>query len=80
VRDMNYERKPQPRAYQRICEMLGVRPTECLLVEDNVRNLRPAKDLGMTTVLVGSDGTEASIDYAIARIEDIGGVLERIAA
>jgi putative hydrolase of the HAD superfamily len=80
VRDMNYESKPQPRAYQRICEMLGVRPTECLLVEDNVRNLRPAKDLGMTTVLVGSDGTEASIDYAIARIEDIGGVLERIAA
>lgn len=80
VRDMNYESKPQPGAYRRICNMLGVEPQACMLVEDNVRNLRPAKDLNMITVLVGSDRTEACIDYVIARIEEIGSVLEQIAA
>jgi len=78
VRDMNYESKPEPSAYQRICEMLNVRPEECLLVEDNVRNLRPAKDLGMTTVLVGSDGIEAGVDYVLARIEEIGSVFKNV--
>jgi putative hydrolase of the HAD superfamily len=80
VRDMDYESKPQAVAYRRICEMLGVQPRACLLVEDNVRNLTPAKALGMTTVLVG-DGSQAasdSVDYALHRIEDIQQVLVQI--
>lgn len=80
VRDMQYESKPQPAAYQRICDLLGVRPEECLLVEDNVRNLQPAKALGMTTVLVrdGHSGPADGVDYALNRIEEIGGLLEQI--
>jgi putative hydrolase of the HAD superfamily len=77
VRDMDYESKPQPDAYRRICELLGVRPEECMLVEDNARNLRPAKALGMVTVLVDGDGSDSSADYAIHCIEEIGQVLER---
>jgi putative hydrolase of the HAD superfamily len=80
VRDVDYESKPQAVAYQRACQLLGVRPEECVLVEDNVRNLRPAKALGMTTVLVqhDSDGPDEAVDYAIRRIEEIGDVLNRI--
>jgi putative hydrolase of the HAD superfamily len=78
VRDMEYESKPQAGAYHRICELLGVRPEESMLVEDNVRNLRPAKELGMVTVLVAGDGTNDSVDYAISCIEEIGGLLEDI--
>jgi putative hydrolase of the HAD superfamily len=78
VRDMSYESKPKPDAYQRICDILSVQPQECMLVEDNIRNLRPAKALGMATVLVNSNGTDACVDYAIDRIEDIGNVLEQI--
>jgi putative hydrolase of the HAD superfamily len=77
VRDMDYESKPQAVAYRRICEILDVPPNQCLLVEDNVRNLAPAKALGMTTVLVG-DGSRAGsniVDYAIGRVEDIQQVL-----
>lgn len=73
VRDMDYESKPQLSAYRRICDLLDVRPEECLLVDDNIRNLKPAKSLGMTTVLVG-DGShtkEGGVDYVIACIEDI---------
>jgi putative hydrolase of the HAD superfamily len=80
VRDMEYESKPQPAAYQRICDLLGVRPEECLIVEDNVRNLQPAKALGMTTVLVrdGHPGPGDGVDYAINRIEEIGELLGQI--
>lgn len=81
VRDMEYESKPQPSAYPRICCLLGVEPEECVLIEDNVRNLCPAKEIGMTTVLVG-DGSQAHhrcVDYAVERIEQIGRVLAEIA-
>ena len=77
VRDMAYESKPQPSAYTRICRLLEVEPEECMLVEDRVRNLCPAKDLGMSTVLVG-DGSQSGnrwVDYAIDRVELIGDVL-----
>jgi len=78
VRDMGYESKPQPDAYQRICNMLDIQPEECVLVEDNIRNLKPAKDLGMVTVLVNGNGTDDSVDYAIDRIEEIGQLLDRL--
>ncbi len=80
VRDMEYESKPQPSAYVRICELLGVEPEECMLVEDNVRNLCPAKEIGMSTVLVG-DGSQSQdrcVDHALDQIEQIGSVLAEI--
>ena len=80
VRDMAFVSKPQPSAYARICEMLGIEPETCMLVEDRVRNLCPAKDLGMSTVLVG-DGSQSQhqcVDHAIERIEQIGSVLAEI--
>ncbi len=82
VRDVQYVSKPQPEAYQRICAILGVQPEECLIVEDNVRNLRPAKALGMTTVLIldGSGDADESVDYAIACVEEISAVLAHINA
>ena len=81
VRDMEYESKPQPGAYRRVCELLHVRPEACLLVEDNVRNLRPAKALGMVTALVHLDGTRENdaADYVIRRIEEIEQVVQQIA-
>jgi putative hydrolase of the HAD superfamily len=80
IRDMDYESKPQPSAYRRICERLDTRPEECMLVEDNIRNLLPAKALGMTTVLVGDglDAVEEGVDHVILHIEEVGTVLARI--
>ena len=80
VRDMAYESKPQPSAYRRICQLLGVSPEECLLVEDNVRNLCPAKEIGMSTVLVGdsSQAHHPCVDHAINGIEEIGQVLAKM--
>jgi putative hydrolase of the HAD superfamily len=79
VRDVDFESKPRPAAYQRVCELLDLHPEECVLVEDNVRNLRPAKELGMTTVLVGAeaDDAEGIVDYTIACVEEIARVLDQ---
>jgi putative hydrolase of the HAD superfamily len=82
IRDMDYESKPQPTAYRRVCQMLDALPEECVLVEDNPRNLRPAKALGMTTVLVqdGTADTLGQADYVISRVEEIGKVLALLPA
>jgi len=84
VRDVNYESKPQPAAYQLACDLLGVLPEECVMVDDNNRNLQPAKALGMTTVLVldgshpYSESADGSADHIISCIEEIGNVMDDI--
>ena len=74
------ESKPAKSAYRRLLEALGVPGGLCLMVEDAARNLRPAKSLGMTTVLVDppSDGDVDGADYVIGRIADIRRVVEEI--
>jgi len=74
VRDLDYQSKPDPDAYRRICGILDVDSEDCLIVEDNVRNLLPAKAIGMTTVLVrdGAGRPPYGVDLAIERIEEIG--------
>ena len=52
--------KPDPEAYRRILTRLGARGDQCMLVEDNLRNLETAKSVfGMTTVLVQKAGHAA---------------------
>jgi putative hydrolase of the HAD superfamily len=81
VRDMQFESKPQPSAYRRICALLDVRPEECVLVEDNIQNLKPAKAIGMATVLVHPDHptVDGSADYVIAQVEEIANVMAQLA-
>lgn len=74
VRDVCYRSKPDPDAYVHACNLLGVRPEECVIVEDSVRNLMPAKELGMVTILV--DGVAgASVDYVVPAVVDIEAIL-----
>lgn len=77
LRATNYVNKPQPRAYQCVLDILGARPEECLMVEDSVRNLRPAKEMGMVTVLVNGSGGDG-VDFAIDNVTQVGEVFRRI--
>ena len=45
-------RKPDPRFYELACEALGVRPDECVFLDDLGVNLKPARALGMQTIKV----------------------------
>ena len=62
----DYVPKPHPDTFQRMMAAHDVDPTRTVFFEDTARNLKPAHELGMTTVLVGPDalqGEELFVDY-----------------
>jgi putative hydrolase of the HAD superfamily len=79
VRAVNFVSKPDPRAYECILEIIGARGDECVLIEDNARNLRPAKALGMTTILVDNSDC-AEVDYCVRNILAVKGAIEQAMA
>ncbi|GAB4565547.1 MAG: hypothetical protein Kow0047_16230 [Anaerolineae bacterium] len=74
VADVGYVSKPAWPAYQRAVELLGAQPEACVLVEDSLRNLLPARAMGMVTVLVSSEPAD-EVDFHIEHIHDIGRVI-----
>lgn len=74
------EVKPALGAYRRLLDQLNVEGSACLLIEDAARNLRPARELGMLTVLVDPppDTETDGADYCLARIADIGNLVKQI--
>jgi putative hydrolase of the HAD superfamily len=53
IHSFGYAPKPDPLGFQRMIDAHGMDPAATAFFEDSERNLKPAKDLGMTTVLVG---------------------------
>jgi putative hydrolase of the HAD superfamily len=45
-------RKPDPRIYRMMCEALAVAPDRCVYLDDLGVNLKPAREMGMTTIKV----------------------------
>src|SRR6202046_5716455 len=45
-------RKPDPRIYRMMVEALGVEPGACVYLDDLGVNLKPAREMGMTTIKV----------------------------
>ena len=45
-------RKPDPRIYRMMVEALGVDPNHCIYLDDLGVNLKPAREMGMTTIKV----------------------------
>ena len=56
-------RKPDPKIYRMMVEMLGVDPRACVYLDDLGVNLKPAREMGMTTIKVTSG------EQAIAELE-----------
>lgn len=48
-------RKPDPRIYRMMCEALEVAPAACVYLDDLGINLKPAREMGMTTIKVLSE-------------------------
>ena len=48
-------RKPNPAFYLRACTLLQIEPHEAVFLDDLGINLKPAKELGMTTIKVISE-------------------------
>ena len=45
-------RKPDPRIYRMMAEALRVDPKRCVYLDDLGVNLKPAREMGMTTIKV----------------------------
>jgi putative hydrolase of the HAD superfamily len=45
-------RKPEPRFYELACEALDVTPDQCVFLDDLGINLKPARQMGMSTIKV----------------------------
>ncbi|MBW5433931.1 HAD-IA family hydrolase [Bradyrhizobium canariense] len=61
-------RKPDPRIYQLMVEALKVDPKNCVYLDDLGVNLKPAREMGMTTIKVTSGA------QAIAELEAATGL------
>ena len=74
----HYIPKPNPEAYGRVLDALGLPGGRCMMIDDQPANLRTAKSLGMRTVLVGQDPdrTDGSVDREISDILELGEALK----
>lgn len=64
-------RKPDPRIYQLVCERLEVSPADAVFLDDLGANLKPARELGMTTIKVDDP------DAALTELESVLGFAVR---
>lgn len=79
IRTMGFENKPRPQAYAALLNRLQVPATDCVYIEDSARNLRPAKALGMTTILVGDGAVlDPAVDFYINTILEAGMMLQKL--
>jgi putative hydrolase of the HAD superfamily len=76
IHALDYKNKPDPLAYKKALTFLKASGEECIMVDDIPRNLIPAKDLGMTTILVNGTGTSSAVDYKVPTIFHVGQVLK----
>jgi putative hydrolase of the HAD superfamily len=61
-------RKPDPRIYLMMCELLEVAPSSCVYLDDLGINCKPAAALGMRAIKV------SGVDQALAELEDATGL------
>jgi putative hydrolase of the HAD superfamily len=61
--------KPSPAAFANLVGRHAVRPASAAFFEDMERNLAPAAQLGMVTVLVGPHAAESAADFVHHRTE-----------
>ncbi len=75
IHALEFINKPDRRAYLKALEFISARPEECAIVEDSLVNIRPARSLGMLTVLVRNGSGAVGADHHIHRITELESVL-----
>ncbi len=85
IEEVGLRNKPYRDAYETMLALLGAKGPECIMVEDAARNLRPAKALGLTTVLVDVDGSAGlaevpgeGVDFIVGSVLEVGQVVRNL--
>lgn len=81
LRYFNFVAKPDPACYGHILDELKVDGAEALLLEDTPHNLPPAKDLGMTTILIAEPEVACpAADYHVETLSNALRIAETLIA
>lgn len=76
---LGFHCKPSPEAYHILLRSLAARGPECLLVEDNLRNLRVAREMGLRTVWVHPEAAERDgAEWVVGRAAEVVEIVRRI--
>lgn len=75
IASADYLPKPALSTFQKMARDLRVDPRGACFFEDSEKNLAPAADLGMTTVLVGLNAPASTAPYVHHRTDDLAGFL-----
>jgi putative hydrolase of the HAD superfamily len=68
--------KPQPEAFAKALTLAGIQKTEnCVMIDDSLRNLITAHEMGLFTIQVGEKEVIPPVDAAILTIEELPNVL-----
>jgi putative hydrolase of the HAD superfamily len=71
IASFGYAAKPDPLGFQRMIDAHGFDPAATSFFEDSEHNLKPAADLGMTTVLVGGRALASTAPFVNHRTEKL---------
>lgn len=81
LRFFDFTCKPDPSCYARVLQELGVDGRETALLEDTAQNLGPARQLGMTTILIAHPVCPHELaDYVVTDIVAAVEVAQRLIA
>ncbi len=71
IHSFGFAPKPDPLGFERMIDAHGMDPRTTAFFEDSERNLKPAADLGMTTVLVGPRAAASTAEFVHHRTAKI---------
>ena len=72
IRAMDFACKPDKIAYERALAITGEADAgECIIFDDAMRNLAPARAMGFFTILVGKNGTLPAADRSIGSLHEL---------
>jgi putative hydrolase of the HAD superfamily len=77
IEEVGLRNKPYLDAYEQMLALLGAQGPECIMVEDSARNLRPARALGLTTMLVDATPDE-HVEYVVGNVLEVGQVAAQV--
>lgn len=75
---LGFRPKPDPATYRAVIARLGAEPRRAVLLDDLERNLAPARELGLRTVLVGGPAVSAAAEFTIGSLRELPAILPRL--
>ncbi len=76
IHALEFVNKPDRRAYLKALDYISARPEECVFVEDSLINIRPARAMGMLTVLVRNGNRADGADHHIRHVTELESILQ----